>query len=83
MREILEFATTVQLDPSPLVSTTYLESATPPVTVGAVKEICSAELRGAAVTPVGVPGEPAGITTFESVDVSEIPNEVRAIAWNE
>ena len=54
----------------------------PPVEDGAVHDTVACPLPAVAVTPVGAPGGPDGVTAFEGADAAPFPATLAAVTVN-
>jgi hypothetical protein len=56
--------------------------ALPPFEAGAVKLTVACALPAVAVTFVGAPGTPIGVTLLEGLDAGPVPTELAAVTVN-
>jgi hypothetical protein len=79
VRYVLKF---VPLYAAGLETTEYEVTALPPFEAGAVQETYAKAFPAVAVTPVGAPGAPIGVTAVEALDVAEVPTVFTAETVN-
>ncbi len=72
----------VAVMPPGLEVTVYEVIALPPFDEGAVKLTVACALPATAVTAVGAPGGPVGVTLFEGADAAPVPAAFVAVTVN-
>jgi len=62
--------------------TVYDRTAPPPVVAGAVHDTVACPFPAVAVTPVGAPGGPDGVTALEAAEAGPVPAALAAVTVN-